>query len=124
MAGTPLILWAIIGLAMAGFNYAGERYDQQQKIANYAFNEKERDDFVRNGKRSCTMAQQQSDINRKIGATNQQVDVYCTCVIDALSKMISLDEIKQMALTGTTPSSLQEKGLQAAPRCSNLAFGR
>jgi hypothetical protein len=83
-----------------------------------------RDDFVRQTKQACAASQKQNSLNRQIGVTDAQIGVYCDCYANAISKTVTIDELRYFALNGKAPASMQEKVDQTVPGCTDQAFRR
>jgi hypothetical protein len=104
----------------------GDRYNRDQKLNAQlgSLVGKDRDDFVRQTKLACTASQKQSQLNRQVGVTDAQIGVYCDCYANAISKTVTVDELRYFALNGKAPASMQEKVDQTAPGCTSQAFRR
>jgi hypothetical protein len=127
-AGGPLVLWAILGVIVATLSGVGFNFDLQQKI-NTELNQfeitgKDRDAFIRDAKIGCMDTQRQSNLNRQVGITDQQIDVYCTCFASGLVNLITRDEMRYIVVNNKQPTSLEEKAARYAPTCRRAAFSK
>ncbi len=124
----PLIAWGLLTVLASVLTEEGYRFDREQRIRELASQTllagRDRDDFIRAAKLACVERQQQSSLNRQAGATIQQIAAYCDCVIGALARSITIDEVVDMAKNGKPSASLQEKGDRLAPGCSRSVLGR
>jgi hypothetical protein len=75
-------------------------------------------------KSSCIDSQRKSALNREVGVTDRQIYVYCNCLAEVIVKTITVEEVRYIARNGGQPDSLQRRTAQAAPKCTNSAFGR
>jgi flagellar basal body-associated protein FliL len=118
----PTIIWIMTGSLLAFVMELGDRASNAGGGAAIDLNEKGRNEVWKGAKEGCVSTQRQSNLNRAVGITNQQIETYCTCFADALVKTVTVDEIRYVATNGKQPDSLQDKVLQAGPKCSSVAL--
>lgn len=127
-AGGPFVLWAILGVVMATLSSVGFNFDLQQKINTelnkFEITGKDRDAFIRDAKIGCVDTQRQSILNRQIGITDRQIDVYCTCFASGLVNLVTREELRYLVVNNKQAPSLEEKAARYAPTCRRAAFAR
>jgi hypothetical protein len=126
-AGLPLIVWAVLEVAVCSFNFLGQRFDREQEISKLVSTPtlagKDRDVFFQSTKRGCVDDQRKNELNRRFGVSDQQIETYCDCIADNITKQVLTDEIKIIAQTGKQPESLKEKIAQSATMCNHSVLG-
>lgn len=127
-AAGPLCAWAIIGIIVGFFSYKGTMFDQDLRVDTWTkqlnLSGKDRDDFVRNANQGCIRTQRQSALNQQIGIFEQQISAYCGCYADALTKVVTADDLRFFAMNGKPSAAMREKIDQILPTCSSAAVGR
>ena len=120
-AAPAMIAWGILGVILAALNGIGTLYDRNLAVdeaaKSFVLAGKDRDDFLRQSKRGCVDTQNRSALNRQIGFTAQQIDTFCACSADALSRAITVEEFRYLALNGRLSASLQSKADQISQSC-------
>lgn len=123
-----LTLWAAFGVALAYLMEAGNRFDLSQKInaelGQIDLAGRDRDDFIRNAKRSCADAHKQSQLNRQAGVTETQIAAYCDCYANAMIKVITVEDMRYIAMNNKPSPKFQERIDRLSPECTRVAFGR
>jgi hypothetical protein len=83
---------------------------------------KERDEFVAGALETCTAQHNKSEFNRQIGITDQEISTYCNCYANALVKVITVGEIRNLIKNGKALDSLQQKIALTDTVCTAEAF--
>jgi len=124
----PLAVWGVLGAIVIWFNWVGSEFGRQEKIetatVGIVAGGKDRDDFVRGTRNSCVLNQRENQINRQGGVTSAQIDAYCSCLAEAVAKVVSVDDLKHVAATGKPSTDMQARIDQIAMICGRTALGR
>jgi hypothetical protein len=123
---TPFMIWPFLAVGVFFLAEKGNRFDREMIVADFAkgvlISGKEKDDFVRTTKIGCVDKQRSSTLNVQISSEAQiSISLYCACYSKAIADVITLDELKYLAMNGRPSSSLQEKADRLAPVCLTQA---
>jgi hypothetical protein len=120
-----LILWPFFGLILGFSIYTAEKFDREQKIKTelgQEFTPSQRTEFVSGVKSLCIKTQRQADINRQLGATDQQITAYCNCYATQVSRVVEMEELRYYARNGKMPETFARKIPAVYQACSASAL--
>jgi hypothetical protein len=101
---------------------SGKDYDDARRIGQAASSSssksgKDYDDFIGDFRLSCVQSQRQSQLDRGLNITDQQISSYCKCMVEEMSGEITADEIVYFTKTNKPPESIKNKIDRAAELC-------
>jgi hypothetical protein len=123
-----LFVWSVLGVAYMILVGLGSFWNQEIRIGRTDDNivrlgGSVHDTLVRSMNTGCIENQKRRRASGD-AITDQQIDTFCRCFADAISKEVSASEIMDITNTGRPSASFQEKANKIAPECIRIALGK
>jgi hypothetical protein len=119
--------WWVIGIIVGLFAGQGMKFDYESKIdvwSKQSLTGKDRSDFVRSTNRGCVETQRQSDFNRQMRITEKQIDDYCGCYAEELTRALTADDLRYFAANGRPTAAAQQHIDRISQTCIKVTLGR
>jgi hypothetical protein len=123
-----LFVWSVLGLAYMILVGLGTFLNQHAQISQTDENITRlggsvHETLVRSMNTGCIENQKRRRASG-VTITDAQIDTFCQCFAEAISKEVSASEIMDIAKTGKPSASFQEKANKIAPECIRVALGK
>jgi hypothetical protein len=118
-----LAIWAPMGIVVALLMILGQRANFERSIAaefgdSNTLSDDQRTAFAKGAKAACISDQRKNSLNRAASIADQQINSYCDCTTDYLTRAVTVDDIKHFARYGAPSEAAKEKQTTAAMICS------
>jgi hypothetical protein len=102
----PIVLWGACGAILLYLTYQGETASRRERIEaelpTSGLSTQARADFIKNATAACVRGQNNNALNKEVGITTHQINVYCRCYAESLLVLTTMDDLRYFALSAVS----------------------